>query len=128
MPTTEGQITTDFLDAFASAWNRHDIDAILSAMTEDAVMLNSAGPAPWGRRSVGRDEIRRSILDLLEIFPDAQWTEPKHFVAGQRGVTEWVFKATAPDGAKLETHGCDLFVFRDGRIAVKDSYRKQPVR
>jgi hypothetical protein len=24
----------------------------------------------------------------------------------------------------VEVHGCDLFTFRDGKIALKDSYRK----
>src|SRR3954454_16540975 len=28
------EITPAFLDAFADAWNRHDVDAIMSAMTE----------------------------------------------------------------------------------------------
>lgn len=28
------------------------------------------------------------------------------------------------DGSRVEVAGCDLFTFVDGRIAVKDSYRK----
>jgi hypothetical protein len=33
---TDG-VTFEFLDAFANAWNRHDVDAILTAMTLDCV-------------------------------------------------------------------------------------------
>ena len=29
-----------------------------------------------------------------------------------------------PDGTRVEVHGCDLFRFRDGKIALKNSYRK----
>jgi ketosteroid isomerase-like protein len=45
-------------------------------------------------------------------------------VQGDRGFSEWTFTGTARDGTRVEVHGCDLFMFRDGRIAVKDSYRK----
>jgi hypothetical protein len=27
----------------------------------------------------------------------------------------------------VEVHGCDLFTFRDGKIALKNSYRKNRV-
>ena len=72
----------------------------------------------------GRDEVRRGIDEVFATFPDARWSRPTHFVAGNRGVTEWVFTATGPSGEAIETQGCDVFTFRDGRIAVKNSYRK----
>jgi ketosteroid isomerase-like protein len=28
------------------------------------------------------------------------------------------------DGSRVEVNGCDLFTFRDGKIAVKNSYRE----
>ena len=38
------QVTTDMLQAFADAWNRHDADAIMSFMTSDCVFEASDGP------------------------------------------------------------------------------------
>jgi ketosteroid isomerase-like protein len=128
MLTKTGQVTVQYLDEFAAAWNRHDVEAILASLTPQAVMQNSAGPDPWGRRSIGHDEVRRAITDFFAMFPDAQWNGAKHFIAGDRGVSEWVFTATSQNGARIEAHGCDVFTFRDGKIAVKDSYRKQPIR
>ena len=55
------------LQAFLDAWNDHDIEALMSLMTDDCVYDASAGPDTWG---------------------------------------------------------CDLFSFCDGKIRVKDSYRK----
>lgn len=118
-------VTVEFLDAFADAWNRHDVEAILAAMTPDGAMQTSAGPEPWGARSVGHAQIRSAIEAFFRTYPDARWNGPEHFVCGDRGVTQWVFTATGAKGG-VEAHGCDLFTFRDGRIAVKDSYRKQP--
>ena len=54
-------------------------------------------------------------------MPDAQWNGAAHFVDGDRGVTQWTFTATRPDGTKISSAGCDLFVFRDGLIYWVDN-------
>jgi ketosteroid isomerase-like protein len=118
-------IAAEFLDAFADAWNRHDANAILSMMTSDCIFETSRGPEVKGTVYSGQDEVRRGVEEVFATFPDAQWNEPKHFIAGDRGVSEWVFTATAPNGARVEVQGCDVFTFREGKIAVKNSYRKQ---
>ena len=118
-------VTLSFLDAFADAWNRHDTDAILSMMTQDCIFEASRGPDAKGTVYTGQDEVRRGVDEVFATFPDAQWNGPRHFVAGDRGVSEWVFTATSPDGSRVEVQGCDVFTFRDGKIAVKNSYRKQ---
>jgi ketosteroid isomerase-like protein len=41
------------LEAFADAWNRHDVEALLSMMTEDGVFEPSAGTAVNGERHAG---------------------------------------------------------------------------
>ena len=120
----QNTISTDFLDAFADAWNRHDVDAILSMMTADCVFEASRGPEAKGTVYVGRDEVRRGIEEVFAAFPDARWNGPTHFVAGERGVSEWVFTGTGSSG-RVEVQGCDVFTFREGKIAVKNSYRKQ---
>jgi len=39
-------------------------------------------------------------------------------------VSEWTFTVTHKDGKRVAVNGCDLFTFRDGKIAIKNSYRK----
>ncbi len=118
-------VTLALLDAFAGAWNRHDTEAILSMMTEDCIFEASRGPDVNGTAYKGQDEIRRGVDEVFATFPDAQWNQPRHFTAGDRGVSEWVFTATSPNGSRVEVQGCDLFTFEQGKIAVKNSYRKQ---
>ena len=117
--------TVAFLQAFADAFNAHDADALMSFMTDDCVFAASAGPAACGLRYVGRDAVCAAFVDVWTTYPDAHWAEARHFVAGERGVSQWTFTGTRADGVRVEVHGCDLFTFRDGRIALKDSYRKQ---
>jgi steroid delta-isomerase-like uncharacterized protein len=112
------------LDHFADAWNRHDLDALMSMMTDDCVFEASAGPDVNGQRSEGTPAVRAAFAAVFDAFPDARWANPGHFIAGSRGVSEWTFTGTHRDGTPVEVTGCDLFTFRDGRIAVKNSYRK----
>lgn len=116
-----------FLDDFAAAWNRHDTDAILSMMTDDCVFEASRGPDVKGTIYTGHDEVRRGIEEVFATFPDARWNNASHFIAEDRGVSEWVFSATGPEGAHIEVQGCDIFTFRNNKIAVKNSYRKQRI-
>jgi ketosteroid isomerase-like protein len=122
---TRPGVTIEFLDAFADAWNRHDAEAILASMTPECVFESSAGPDVKGTCYVGQQQVRAGVEAVFKQFPDARWSGPKHFLAGDRGVTEWVFSGTRSDGIRVEVQGCDVFTFRGGKIAVKNSYRKQ---
>ena len=127
MSNQAGAVTTDVLQAFAEAWNRHDADALMTFMTDDCVFDASAGPEVCGTHHVGRAAVRAAFEAVWATFPDAQWSGARHFVHGDRGVSEWTFTGTASDGTRVEVNGCDLFTFRDGRIAVKNSYRKNRI-
>ncbi len=124
MPNVITQVTTDMLQAFADAWNRHDIDALMSFMTDDCVFEASAGPNACGTLYSGREAVRAGFSEVWATFPDAKWGNARHFVCGSRGVSEWIFTGTRVDGTRVEVNGCDVFTFRDGKIAVKNSYRK----
>jgi len=123
-PATENKPTMAILEGFADAFNAHDIDKILSYMTDDCIFEASAGPDADGEKFVGKDAVRKAFEDVFKNFPDAHWSNPHHFISGNRAVSEWTFTGTKPDGSKMEVNGCDLFTFRDGRIAIKNSYRK----
>lgn len=118
------EITLEDLEAFAEAFNRHDADAVMSFMTEDCVFESSAGPDICGTRYAGREAVRAAFAEVFATFPDAQWGQARHFIQEARGVSEWIFTGTRVDGTRVEVHGCDVFTFRDGKIALKNSYRK----
>lgn len=115
------------LDNFAAAWNAHDIDALLECMTDDGIFYGSTGAEPDGATFTGTDELRSSYSALWKTFPDAAWNDVQHFVSGDRAVTEWRFTGTKSDNSKVNIRGCDVFLIRDGKIAIKDTFRKQAV-
>jgi hypothetical protein len=122
---TPPAVTVDQLDAFAQAWNRHDLDALMSFMTDDCVFHTWSGPEASGTRHIGREAVRAAYRKAWADFPDAQWTRARHVVAGARGLSEWTFVGTrASDGQRVEVDGCDVFTFQGDKIRVKDSWRK----
>ena len=124
MIRTDDEANVEFLRAFADAWNRHDVDALMEFMTHDCVYETSSGPDVCGTRYEGHEAVRKGSASVWETFPDAQWLGARHFVVGNRGVSEWTFTGTNKDGQRVEVNGCDVFTFRDGKILVKNSYRK----
>ena len=117
-------ITEDFLQSFADAFNAHDVKAIMSHMTDDCIFEASAGPDADGEKFSGQELVKKAFENVFTTFPDAHWRNAKHFILGNRGFSEWIFTGTKTDGTKVEVTGCDLFTFRDGKIAIKNSYRK----
>lgn len=113
------QVTVDFLEAFGDAWNRHDIDGIMTYFTDDCVFITG-----WGARYEGLEQVRQGVSEFFERFPDGRFSDAGHFVRGDRGFSEWSFTATGADGRKLDMIGCDLFTFANGKIAVKNAFRK----
>jgi reactive intermediate/imine deaminase len=117
--------TLALLDRFADAYNRHDVDDIMSLMTDDCVFVSYFGPDACGQRFSGTEQVRKRIIAGLQDFPDARWEKVRHFVGGDRGVTEWTFRGTRRGTTEVvERQGCDVFSFRGDKIHVKDTYQK----
>jgi ketosteroid isomerase-like protein len=124
MTTTDADTYLKLLARFGDAWNRHDLDALMACMTDDCVFHAVAGPDLLGRSFVGAAAVREGFALAWQTFADAAWTEPVHFVAGDRGVSETTFSGTRADGKRVEARMVDVFTLRDGKIAVKNAFRK----
>jgi len=124
MAQSNNEITIDFLQSFADAFNAHNVKAIMSHMTDDCVFEASTGPDFNGEKFTGQQQVKEAFEKVFETFPDANWGNTRHFVLGNRGFSEWIFTGTKTDGTNVEVTGCDLFTFKDGKISVKNSYRK----
>jgi ketosteroid isomerase-like protein len=113
----------DFLNAF----NRHDLDEIMSYFTDDCTFDMPKGPNPFGTRYRGKARVREGLATRFSGIPDVHYGEDRHFLskAGDRGVSEWLLTGRAVSGEMVEVRGCDLFEFGEGgKIKVKDSYWK----
>jgi ketosteroid isomerase-like protein len=115
----------DVLREVLEAFNRHDLDAIMACFAEDCVLETPRGPDPWGRRFVGKSEVRRGLAARFEGIPDVRYEGDDHFVSGDRGLSEWTISGTTVEGERIEVRGCDLWTFGDDdTVTRKDSFWK----
>ncbi len=120
-------LTTSTLEAverFNQAFNRHDVDAVMAAMTEDCVFENTF-PPPDGERYEGQAAVRAFWEAFFHSSPSAAFEVEELFATGDRCVVRWLYR-WAPDAEGMPGHvrGIDLFRVRDGKVAEKLSYVK----
>lgn len=103
---------------FNAAFDRHDVDGVMSAMTEDCVFENT-GPAPDGERYEGAAAVREFWERFFQSNPDAKFVAEEQFAAGDRCVVRWRY-----DWGTGHVRGVDVFQVRDGQVAEKLCYVK----
>ena len=113
------------LERLFSAFNRHDSAGVMACMTGDVVFEAAGGPETFGRRFNGTAEVKAAFERVWTDMPDVSWTCTRHSIFADRGVSEWIFRATLPDGSRIDAEGCDLFVFRDDQISHNRAFRKE---
>ncbi len=134
--SSKRRASVETLKAFSEAWNRHDIQGLMSFMSHknDVQFHAVAGEDMMGTSYVGYEEIKRGFRLTFETFPDAQWLYPIYFISedGKQGVTESTFVGSKlnNDGTRtrFEARMVDILTFdRDGKILVKNAYRKNTI-
>jgi steroid delta-isomerase-like uncharacterized protein len=120
----EMAVTTDTLQKILDAFNRHDLDAIMEFFSDDCSFDFPRGPEPFGQRFIGKAQVREALAGRFKGIPDVHYGEDRHWVAGDRGVSEWTLTGTTTSGVSLKVRGCDLWEFRNGKVIRKDSYWK----
>jgi ketosteroid isomerase-like protein len=115
--------TLEVVEGFNEAFNRHDVDAIMAAMTEDCVFENTS-PSPDGERYSGQAAVRAYWQQFFDGSPHAIFETEDIFAAGDRCVVRWRYRWIASDGTHGHIRGVDVFRVRDGKVAEKFAYVK----
>lgn len=114
--------TLDVVRRFNEAFNRHDVDAVMSLMTEDCV-FESTRPPPDGERLEGARDVRAFWERFFARSPEARFETEEIFGAGDRCVVRWVYHWIR-EGEPGHVRGVDVFRVRDAQVAEKLSYVK----
>ena len=122
--TQSPAVTVSTLEAILDGFNRHDLDAIMVFLAEDATLDTPRGVNAWGTRFEGKAAVREGLAARFAGIPDVHYGEDRHWVCGDRGVSEWRLTGTTTAGERVDVRGCDLWEFRDGLVVRKDSYWK----
>ena len=117
-------VTVELLEEFLAAFNRHDLDAIMSFFADDCAFYMPRGAGPRGDQYIGKDAVRAGLAKRFEGIPDVHYGDDRHWACGDFGVSEWTLSGTSVSGKSLLVRGVDLLEFVDGRITRKDSFWK----
>ena len=122
------KVTPELLDEIQDAFNRHDVDGILSHFADDCEWLMARGPEPHeARRLKGKAAIGDVLRARYQVIPDMRWEDMSHFVSPDvaKACSEWTVRGTPNDGSALiELLGCDVWTFQEGWVVRKDTYWK----
>jgi len=126
----DGAELQELIDRYNTAWNAHDVEAILSMHTDDSVFENHVtGDAYEGREAIGQ-----AIEGIFSVFPDLAFETRRAYIRDDLVVQEWTARGThqgpmrrsgielPPTGRRVEYKGMDVIPIRDGLVARKDVY------
>ena len=117
------------IDRYNDAWNRHDVDTIMTMHAPDMVFENhTAGESAHG------PEVREHIAAIFRSWPDIRFEGRRTYCRDALVVQEWTATAThtnemrrgdivaEPTGNEISWKGLDVIPFADGLVKRKDVY------
>ena len=110
--------------SFGRAWFKRDVEALYEVVTEDFAWRSldetGNGQTVSGKEAVGA-KLKGGSATLTNVrFEDVFY----HHAPDATFMTFRLTATNAETGADHEEHGIERYTFKDGRIAVKDVYRK----
>lgn len=109
--------------SFGAAFDRRDLDAVMSMVTDDCV-FESTSPSPDGVRSEGVADVRAEWEKLFANTNDPRFETEETVVLGDRAVVRWRYSWEEESGERGHVRGVDVLRLRGGKIAEKFSYVK----
>ena len=120
----EAGITPTLLDAITDAYNRNDIDDVMSFFAEDAVFDHAAGTEINGTRFEGLETIRSIFEGLFNNVDRVNWTPIDTRISGDKAYCEFHRVAQLKSGETQDFLSIDVLTFREGLIVHKDTFYK----
>ena len=117
----DSEVTLAFVRSFIDSVGRHDVDAVLAHMTDDAVYENLGHDVDSGRHE-GQAAVGAAFQAVFDAYPDCRSETDDIFAAGNRCCYCWTMRWSEADGSEGVSHGTDIFTLRDGKISYKKTY------
>jgi len=113
------RVVLDFNEAF----NHHNIEAMRELVSADCI-LETASPAPDGRRHTGREAVTRFWQGFFRQSPQVHMEIEDVFSAGFHCILRWKLEQKDATGEKGYIRGVDIFKVQEGVICEQYSYIK----
>ncbi len=107
---------------FLAAWERRDLEAVMSFLDEACVYEPAVGPEP-GHTAVGREAVRQTFAEQFAAA-EGSILVATPFACGARGMLEWTAFQRQAGGHPMLHRGCDWFEFHGDKIRRISGFRK----
>jgi len=125
MTSIDRKAAMECLKAFGKAFNAADADGVLAQVTDDFEWRLHEGPdAPHGAIVKGREAVRAALEARARAIESLRFSETEVLFGDDHVVGRFRATGAYRNGRPIDVRGLDLYAFRDGKIAVKDSYWK----
>lgn len=112
---------TTVINQLMTAWNAHDLDALVALYTPDYEGIDVARPMPYQ----GVEGARASLEHYLQAFPDLQFTPEDILIQGDCAVLVWKAEGTHQGvlmnipvtHRKVAVKGVSVLTLYEGKIA-----------
>jgi ketosteroid isomerase-like protein len=112
--------TATTIRALNDALNTRDREATGALFASDGVFHAGAAGASFA----GPEAITDAMFGFLGAHESGQFETIHEVFAGDEAYSEWKWAGVTNDGQAAESHGCDYYLIRDGKVVVKNTFRK----
>ena len=113
------------LMAMARAWHAEDEAALRVCLAEDIVWCQEIGPdAPDGRVLKGRDAFIEGYWRRRRQVRNVRIVDNEYRVLPDFAVQTFRLTGEDAQGRPVDLRVCDLYRFKDGLVALKDTFWK----
>jgi ketosteroid isomerase-like protein len=120
MSTKEEAAAATVVRALNNALNARDHEGTVALFASDAVFR----PGAAGVTLVGSEAIADALFGFLGAHQSGQFETVHEVFAGDEAYSEWKWLGVTREGQPAETHGCDYYLIRDGKVALRSTFRK----
>jgi ketosteroid isomerase-like protein len=117
---TKEETTATTVRALTDAVNARDREATAALFATDGVFC----PGAAGASFEGPEAIADALFGFLGAHKSGQFETAHEVFAGDEAYHEWKWAGVTNEGEPAEAHGCDYYLVRDGKVAVRSTFRK----
>lgn len=114
------ETTASTVHAMNDALNTRDREATVALFASDGVFR----PGAAGASFAGPEAIADALFGFLDMHESGQFETVHEVFAGDEAYSEWKWAGVTTEGEPSESHGCDYYLVRDGKVAVRSTFRK----
>lgn len=118
--STKEETTAITVRALNDALNARDRETTVALFASDGVFRPGATEASFD----GPEAIADALFGFLGMHRSGQFETIHEVFAGDEAYHEWKWAGITNEGQPARTHGCDYYLIRDGKVAVRSTFRK----